>query len=105
MEEENQMDLIMGIGPTVPFSADVKKTVRVGTVKQVREVAELYKEGGLLRIKPSISLNEGDEQEKAIAKWLEILSIICIEGFTREEFEDSIPELLEAAVERFLFGK
>ncbi len=101
---EDQMNLIMGFGPEVQFSAEIKKTIRVGTVKQIREVAELYKDG-LRQMKPTVTLSEGEEQEKAIAKWVEILNIICIQGFTREEFEDGIPELMESAVDRFLFGK
>lgn len=104
MEQEEQMNLIMGIGPEVQFSADITKRVRVGTVKQIKEVNELYSDG-LLKIKFSVAIGSEEEKEAAAGKWIEILNIICIEGFTKEEFEDSIPELMESAVDRFLFGK
>lgn len=96
---ENEMKLIMGIGPEHPFSDSVKKTMRVGTVKQLEDVGELYQDG-LKRPKGAIY----SKDEEQIGRWVEILSIICVEGFTREEFNDSIPEQVEAAVERFLFA-
>lgn len=104
MEQEEQMNLIMGIGPEIQFSADIMKRVRVGTVKQIKEVNELYSDG-LLKIKFSVAIGSEEEKAAAAGKWIEILNIICIEGFTKEEFEDSIPELMESAVDRFLFGK
>ncbi|MGG1637226.1 hypothetical protein [Paenibacillus sp. NRS-1760] len=103
MEQEEQMNLIMGIGPEVQFSSDIKKRVRVGTVKQIKEVNELHNDG-LIKIKYSIAIGTPEENEAAAGKWIEILNIICIEGFTKEEFENSIPELMESAVERFLLG-
>lgn len=102
--ENEQMNLIMGIGPMVQFSPDIKKTLRVGTVKQIKEVNELHSDG-LIKIKYSVNIGTDDEKEAAAGKWVEILNIICIEGFTKEEFEDCIPELMESAVERFLFGQ
>lgn len=102
--EDTQMDLIMGIGPTITLSPEVKKTLRVGTIKQIKEVGALYKDG-LTRIKHAVVFQEGEELESTIDKWTEILNIILIEGFTREEFEEYIPELLEEAVDRFLFYK
>jgi myo-inositol-1-phosphate synthase len=95
----NEMNVIMGIGPEHSFSDNLKKTIRVGTVKQLKDVGELYKDN-LKR--PKFAVYNGDETE--IQKWVEILNIICVEGFTREEFDDSIPEQMESAVERFLFG-
>jgi hypothetical protein len=47
---------------------------------------------------------EDGEREQQMEKWVEILNMVLIEGFTREEFEDSIPELMESAVDRFLFS-
>ncbi|OMF37433.1 hypothetical protein BK133_05095 [Paenibacillus sp. FSL H8-0548] len=102
--EQEQMNLIMGIGPELQFSADIKKTIRVGTVKQIKEVNELHNDG-LIKIKYSLAIGTPEEKEVATAKWVEILNIICIEGFDKEEFEDSIPELMESAVERFLLGQ
>lgn len=101
MEEQDQMDLIMGIGPEVQLSVDLKKRIRVGTVKQVKEVGTLYREG-LMRIKHILVYQEEEEKDKGIAQWVEILNLILIEGFVREEFDDCIPELLEGAVDRFL---
>lgn len=99
MEDQNQMNLIMGIGPEHQFSVEITKKLRVGTVKQLKDVGELYKEN---LVRPKFAIYKNDEEQ--INKWVEILNIICIEGFTREEFEHSIPEQAEAAVERFLFG-
>jgi hypothetical protein len=97
------MDLIMGIGPELKFSAEITKKLRVGTIKQIREVGELYRDG-LIRIKPAVQLSDKEKSEEQILKWVEILNIVTIEGFTREEFDDSIPEQMEAAVDRFLFA-
>lgn len=99
--EENQMNLILGIGPEIQFSEEVKKTLRVGTIKQIREITELYKDG-LLKIKALI--HRQDDMESQITKWIDILNLILIEGFTREEFDNSIPELMERAVDQFLFS-
>lgn len=99
----NEMDLILGIGPEHSFSADIKKKLRVGTIKQIKEVGELYRDG-LIRIKIAVQLEDESRREEQINKWVEILNIVTIEGFTREEFEDSIPEQMETAVDRFLFG-
>lgn len=101
-QTEDQMNLIMGIGPVLNVAPDIKKTLRVGTIKQIKEVGELYK-GGLLRMKSAL-YREDQEREENIIKWVEILNIVLIEGFTREEFDDSIPELMESAVDRFLFS-
>lgn len=101
---DEQMDLIMGIGPEVKFSTDISKRIRVGTVKQIKEVSELYNDG-MLKIKYAVSIGTDEEREIAAGKWIEILNIILIEGFSKEEFEDSIPELMESAVDRFLFGQ
>jgi len=93
------MNLIMGIGPEIQLSADIKKTLRVGTVKQIKEVGELYREG-LKTVKSSVFQND----EESIGTWVEILDMVCVEGFTREEFDNSIPGQVEDAVSRFLFG-
>jgi hypothetical protein len=96
---ENEMNPILGIGPEHSFAEGLTKKLRVGTVKQIKEVGELYKDN---LVRPKFAVYRGDEEQ--INKWVEILNIICIEGFAREEFDDSIPEQAEAAVERFLFG-
>jgi hypothetical protein len=98
---EDQMNLIMGIGPAIALSGDINKVLRVGTIKQLKEVGELYK-NGLLRIKYAITKDEA-ESEVQIERWVEILNMVFVEGFTREEFDNSIPELMAEAVERFLF--
>ncbi|ANY70409.1 hypothetical protein BBD42_30865 [Paenibacillus sp. BIHB 4019] len=103
MEQQN-IDLIMGIGPTVQFAADVSKTIRVGTIKQIKEVAAIYN-SGIYRIKPAVSVAKEEESETMVSNWVEILNMICIDGFTREEFDNSIPELMESAVDRFLYGQ
>ena len=103
MDDEKQMDLIMGIGPEHSFGPEIKKKLRVGTIKQIKEVVELYRDG-LLRVKIAVQLDDEKRREEQINKWVEILNMVTIEGFTREEFEDSIPEQVESAVERFLFG-
>lgn len=97
---DEQMNQLMGIGPVHSFSADTTKTLRVGTVKQLKDVGAMYKDG-LITVKAAVF--KGDEEQ--INKWVEILSVICVEGFTREEFEDSVPEQMESAVDRFLFGQ
>lgn len=101
-QTEDQMNLIMGIGPIIVLAPDVKKTLRVGTIKQIKDVAELYN-SGLVSIKFSAHKKEV-EYEEYTGRWIEILNIILIEGFNREEFENSIPELMESAVNRFLFS-
>jgi len=101
--ENNELDLIMGIGPEIPLSADIKKKLRVGTIKQIKDVGELYRDG-LLKIKFAIQQSDPEKVEEQIGKWVEILNLIFIEGFTREEFDDSIPEQMEATVDRFLFA-
>jgi hypothetical protein len=98
-----EMDLIMGIGPEHKFSAEITKKLRVGTIKQIRDVGQLYRDG-LLRIKSAVYQKEPEKAEEQIKKWVEILNIVTIEGFTREEFDDCIPEQMEAAVDRFLFA-
>ncbi|MEK5415178.1 hypothetical protein [Paenibacillus sp. FSL L8-0708] len=102
--EQEKTDLIMGIGPSIQLSADVKKTLRVGSIKQIKEVGALYKDG-LSRIKHAAVFEEGEEQEATFNKWTEILNMVFIEGFERSGIEDFIPEVLEEAVERFLFYK
>jgi myo-inositol-1-phosphate synthase len=98
MEAEKQMDLILGIGPEHQFADGLTKKIRVGTVKQLKDVGELYKD----KLKrPKFAIYNDDEEQ--ITKWVEILNIICIEGFSREEFDNSIPEQMESAVDRFLF--
>lgn len=104
MEDQEKMNRIMGIGPEVSLSDTVSKTLRVGTIKQIRDVAAIYKDD-LRSIKPIVSVIDESEQGEQIGKWVDIMNLIFIEGFTREEFEDSIPELMEEAVERFLFSK
>lgn len=99
---DNTTDLIMGIGPEVQLSSTVKKTLRVGTIKQIRDVGELYRDK-LLRIKYAINREQPDEAEVQVQKWVDILNMVLIEGFTREEFDDCIPEQMEAVVDRFLF--
>lgn len=103
MLEDNQMDLIMGVGPEHQFGPEIKKKLRVGTIKQIKEVGELWRDG-LLRPKGVIQLEDESRREEQISKWVEILNMVTIEGFTREEFDDSIPEQMEQAVERFLFN-
>lgn len=100
---EDQMDLIMGVGPEFQFAPEIKKKLRVGTVKQIKDVRELYNDG-LLRIKFAVNQKDQKDIDTQIDKWVEVLNIITIEGFSREEFEDSIPEQMESAVDRFLFG-
>ncbi|PWW06335.1 hypothetical protein DFQ01_103237 [Paenibacillus cellulosilyticus] len=102
--QQQDLDLIMGIGPIVQFSTEIKKQVRVGTVKQIKEVGELYT-SGLKTLKYALVFTNKENPDADIEKWLEILNMILIEGITREELNDCIPELVEAAVERFLFGK
>ncbi|WP_135552110.1 hypothetical protein [Paenibacillus cymbidii] len=99
---DDKMDLLTGIGPEVQLGDGITKRLRVGTIKQIRDVGALYKDK-LLRAKAAV-MREGAEQEEQITKWVEILNLVLIEGFTREEFEDSVPELMESAVDRFLFG-
>lgn len=98
-KSDDQMNLILGIGPEIKFSTEIEKKLRVGTVKQLKDVGELYKD---IPKRPKSAIYENDEVQ--INKWVEILNIICLEGFSREEFEDSIPELMEDAVVRFLFA-
>lgn len=101
--EEKEMDLLMGIGPEVSFAPDIKRRLRIGTIKQIRDVGTLYKDG-LMKIKFAIHQEDADKVDEQINKWVEILNIICIDGFSREEFEDSVPEQMESAVDRFLFS-
>ncbi|AIQ29371.1 hypothetical protein P40081_15340 [Paenibacillus sp. FSL P4-0081] len=104
MEDQEKMDLILGIGPKVTLSPDVTKTLRVGTLKQIKEVGALYKDG-LTQLKYAAVFQEGDEQKATYDKWSEILNIVFIEGFDGAEIEEYIPEVLEEAVDRFLFSK
>lgn len=103
MNDEKQMELIMGIGPEHQFGPDITKKLRVGTIKQIKEVGELYRDG-LLRVKVAVQLDDEGRRDEQINKWVEILDMVTIDGFTRKEFDDSIPEQLESAVERFLFS-
>lgn len=99
MENQNQdMQRIMGVGPEIQTSELFTKTLRVGTIKLLEDVGTLYKDG-LIRIKSAI-FNKDEEQ---INKWVEILDVVFVDGFSREEFDESIPELMEDAVHRFLF--
>jgi hypothetical protein len=100
---EDQTKQLMGIGPEVQLGADTTKTLRIGTIKQIREVTELYSDG-LLRIKAAANQRDKEKAEEQTVRWVEILNIVLIEGFSREEFDDSIPEQMESAVEQFLFG-
>lgn len=97
MENSEEMKLIMGIGPALELADGISKTLRVGTIKQLEDVGELYR-GGLSHIKYAVYKQEDEH----IERWIEILNIIFVEGFTREEFYNSYPELMEKAVERFL---
>jgi hypothetical protein len=101
-QSEDQMNLIMGIGPVIALSEDVKKTIRVGTIKQLKDVGDIHKTAGLFRIKYA-NQKEESEREIQIDRWVEILNLIFVEGFTREEFDNSIPELMAGAVDQFLF--
>jgi hypothetical protein len=93
----------MGIGPEHSFSADIKKKLRVGTVKQLKEVGELYKDLRWVKFIVTLEKDNPQEYEQELNKWLEVLNIITIEGFTREEFEDSFPDSLGNAISRFLY--
>ncbi|MCR8633494.1 hypothetical protein [Paenibacillus radicis (ex Xue et al. 2023)] len=97
--ENNDMNRILGIGPEHALADGLTKTLRIGTVKQLQDVGSLYK-NNLIRPKHAIFKGE----ETAITAWVELLNLIFIEGFTREEFNDSLPEQMEDAVERFLFS-
>lgn len=104
MEDQEKMDLIMGIGPKVTLSSEVSKTLRVGTLKQIKEVGALYKDG-LTQLKYAAVFQDGDEQKATYDKWSEILNIVFIEGFDGTGIEEFFPEVLEEAVDRFLFSK
>ncbi|WP_274362756.1 hypothetical protein [Paenibacillus thermotolerans] len=104
MNEDEQIELIMGIGPKHQFGPEITKKLRVGTIREIKEVNELWRDG-LLRTRSIILLDDDKRRIEQIDKWVEILNMVTIEGFTREEFEDSIPEQMELAVERFLFGE
>ncbi|OMF30963.1 hypothetical protein [Paenibacillus sp. FSL H8-0259] len=104
MEDQEKMDLIMGIGPKITLSPEVSKTLRVGTLKQIKEVGALYK-NGLTQLKYAAVFQEGDEQKATYEKWSEILNIVFIEGFSGADIEEFIPDVLEEAVDRFLFSK
>lgn len=97
---DDQMDKLLGFGPAHSFSADLTKTLRIGTIGQLKDVRDMYKDK-LKTVKAAVF----DEDEEQIEKWVEILNVICMEGFTREEFSDSIiPDQVDSAVARFLFG-
>lgn len=102
-EPNMQMERLMGIGPEYSFGPEIKKRLRVGTLKQIKEVGDLWRDG-LLRPKYVIMQDDETKREEQITKWVQILNMITIEGFTKEEFMDSIPEQVELAVEQFLYG-
>lgn len=97
--ENKDMKRILGIGPEHALADGFNKTLRIGTVKQLQDAGSLYK-NNLIRTKYAIY--KGDEE--AISTWVELLNLIFIEGFTREEFNDSLPEQMEEAVDRFLLS-
>lgn len=103
MSEEKETDYIMGIGDDIELAQGIKKKLRVGTIKQIKDVSELFKDK-LMKIKHAIQQDDEKKSEEQIKKWIEILNIVLIEGLTREEFDNSIPEAMENAVDRFLFS-
>lgn len=116
-QEEKTLDQTLNIGSTVKLAEGIKKTIKVGTIKLIREVRQHAKNLKGLRFsfvigRDPIEPNKvGDEDIPAIdcpaieKAYLKAFNMIFVEGLTDEEVEqvdmEGIKEL-DDVLDRFL---
>ncbi|WP_342570354.1 hypothetical protein MKY85_17525 [Paenibacillus sp. FSL R5-0749] len=116
-QEEKTLDQTLNIGSTVRLAEGLQKTIKVGTIKLIREVRQHSKNLGGIRFSyvigrdPIEATQVGDQDIPAIdcpsieQAYKKAFDLIFVEGLTDEEYEHVDMEGIQAldnVLDRFL---